>query len=391
MDSSSIMIGILAGIILSVLLVLLYSRSGKEEFGSVTESLFTAPVPVVPMPMTVQTGELVVPNTGGLVLQGGTSNYLRVAGTATTTATTNAVGTTANQIQIYNAGNLTAAFDVDGLYVKALNVTGDSFLSKAVTINTNGLTVNTNYNLYVPSGIQGGLNVFGGTIGLNGATTISSTLNVNGGAISISGGTSSLRLVNDGGINYIESGNNTFTASADLYITGNYLNKLNNLILSANTVQAYGDIKTTGAITSSGGGISVNGNLDLNGNDVIARNIKVTGTILSPDTNKGINVTNSGISIIGNLSVTGSISSTPQKWVFYTIIWGTTENTCNCPAGLYLWFVINGNSILNQGYFDGSSSYNSSSNGVGVSITNTLVTLTNSLLSTPVFIMYKIC
>ena len=370
----------------------------------VTETLFTAPVPVAtPMPMTVQTGELVVPNTGGLVLQGGTSNYLRVAGTATTTTTTNAVGTTANQIQIYNAGNLTAAFDVDGLYVKALNVTGDSFLSKAVTINTNGLTVNTNYNLYVPSGIQGGLNVFGGTIGLNGATTISSTLNVNGattisstlnvngGAISISGGTSSLRLVNDGGINYIESGNNTFTASADLYITGNYLNKLNNLILSANTVQAYGDIKTTGAITSSGGGISVNGNLDLNGNDVIARNIKVTGTILSPDTNKGINVTNSGISIIGNLSVTGSISSTPQKWVFYTIIWGTTENTCNCPAGLYLWFVINGNSILNQGYFDGSSSYNSSSNGVGVSITNTLVTLTNSLLSTPVFIMYKIC
>ena len=134
------------GLVLGVFLVLLVlvSRPGKEEFSSVTETLFTAPVPVVtPMTMTVQTGELVVPNTGGLVLQGGTSNYLRVAGTATTTTTTNGVGTSANQIQIYNAGNLTASFDVDGLYVKALNVTG------ATTI--------------------------GGTLGVTGATSLADT------------------------------------------------------------------------------------------------------------------------------------------------------------------------------------------------------------------------
>jgi fibronectin-binding autotransporter adhesin len=106
----------------------------KSDFKSLTETLFTTPVPVAtPMPFVVQPSELVVPSVGGIVLQGGTNNYIRVAGTATTDATRNTVGTSNNQIQIYNSGNLTAAFDVDGLYVKALNTGSGTISCGAIT------------------------------------------------------------------------------------------------------------------------------------------------------------------------------------------------------------------------------------------------------------------
>jgi hypothetical protein len=123
----------------------------ERDFKSLTETLFTAPVPIAPpMPFVVQTSELVVPSVGGVVIQGGTNNYVRVAGTATTDATRNTVGTTNNQIQIYNAGILTAAFDVDGLYVNALNVTGTTVLRSGVVIQSSSgndvLNIQANFN-----------------------------------------------------------------------------------------------------------------------------------------------------------------------------------------------------------------------------------------------------
>jgi hypothetical protein len=145
----------------------------RSDFKSLTETLFTAPVPVTtPMPFVVQPSELVVPSVGGIVLQGGTNNYIRVAGTATTDATRNTVGTTNNQIQIYNAGNLTAAFDVDGLYVRALNVTGNSTVG-----GTLGVTGNTTVGGTL--GVTGNTTV-GGTLGVTGNTTVGGTLGVTG-------------------------------------------------------------------------------------------------------------------------------------------------------------------------------------------------------------------
>ena len=112
-------------------------QSKQNDFKSLTETLFTAPVPIAPpMPFVAQQSELVVPSVGGVVIQGGTNNYIRVAGTATTDATRNTVGTTNNQVQIYNAGALTAAFDVDGLYVRALNSSGS--INSGGSINANG-------------------------------------------------------------------------------------------------------------------------------------------------------------------------------------------------------------------------------------------------------------
>ena len=64
------------------------------------------------------TGELMVPGNAGVVIQAKSGdNAIRVSGTATTTAGLVSNGTTANQIQFFSNGNITAAFDSRGLYL----------------------------------------------------------------------------------------------------------------------------------------------------------------------------------------------------------------------------------------------------------------------------------
>jgi hypothetical protein len=157
-DMAMYLIG--GGILLVLLLAFSYSNtnninscsccshsvaSEQSEFKSLTETLFTALA--TPIPFVAQQSELVIPSVGGVVLQGGTNNYIRVAGTATTT--TNGVGTSNNQIQIYNTGNLTAAFDVDGLYVKALNVTGNTVIRGALEVSGNTTLVGRIWKRYI--------------------------------------------------------------------------------------------------------------------------------------------------------------------------------------------------------------------------------------------------
>jgi hypothetical protein len=64
------------------------------------------------------TGELMVPGNAGVVIQAKSGdNAIRVSGTATSTAGLVSNGTTANQIQFYSNGDITAAFDSRGLYL----------------------------------------------------------------------------------------------------------------------------------------------------------------------------------------------------------------------------------------------------------------------------------
>ena len=348
------------------------------------EHLFLSNINMTAFPssfgFTPLTGELMVPNVAGVVLQAGT-NYVRVSGTASTTSNNGGAGTTANQIQLYNNGTLTAAFDVGGLYVNGLNVsgasllggtlgvtgvttlsgnasvggtfgvTGDSTFNK-LTANTNistpfvtvtggstsggivltgdgdptaqcqlsiignykfgisfnsltttmipgqgitkfsvdkngtvscgsvacgGLTCsgtpnssllfqNTATSMYWYTGIRGDTNdVYAiynngvrfqidqsGTVSIPGAINSSGALYTSGGSLNICDGSSSLRLINYGGNNYIQSGNNGFSGNSDLFITGyGTTNQMNNLYLKANTVQVQGTLNMNSNSISS--------------------------------------------------------------------------------------------------------------------------------------------
>jgi microcystin-dependent protein len=111
-------------------------------------------------------GELNIPSVNGIILQAG-QNIIRVAGSATTTFNS---GSSVNQIQIYNAGSLTAAFDTDALYVKGLNVAG--------TTTCNGITVNGNTTCNGSVGI-GAANA-AQNLTIYGNVTITGTINTNG-------------------------------------------------------------------------------------------------------------------------------------------------------------------------------------------------------------------
>jgi hypothetical protein len=258
------------GILLVLLLAFSYSNSysssnncsshsveqtERNDFKSLTETLFTAPIPVVPMPFVVQPTELVVPSVGGIVLQGGTNNYIRVAGTATTDATRNAVGTSNNQVQIYNAGNLTAAFDVDGLYVRALNA-GSGNITTTGSIGISGTPVGAVYCGSITSttitvgqsGASGtnGVSLFYGTrlnLGssdnsnawylanvnnnLSFTTTGNGTIQMNN-SLSVTGSvTSNSVVVGSGGIHIAHGSNNyIYTTTYDGYTPGSLNNNL---------------------------------------------------------------------------------------------------------------------------------------------------------------------
>jgi hypothetical protein len=304
---------LLGGILLVFLLAFSYSNNSnctsnyvnqseqsRQSNNFITETLFTAPVPVTtPMPFVPQQSELVVPSVGGVVIQGGTNNYVRVAGTATTDATRNTVGTTNNQIQIYNAGTLTAAFDVDGLYVRSLNVTGNTALGGTLNV-TGSTTLSGNTTVGGTFGVNGAtslnatsvsyLNAYGAQksggvfftgdniagaqwqISLNGGYNLGFNINNTGtagysssytpvitfgntgaitctgftsnGGLNVTDASSSIRLITSGGTNYIQSGNTNFTAAANLVLCGHNNNGTN--------VNVNGNLSVSGSTTLSG-------------------------------------------------------------------------------------------------------------------------------------------
>jgi hypothetical protein len=249
-----------------------------EEFSSIKETLFTAPVPVVPMPFVVQQSELVVPSVGGVVIQGGTNNYIRVAGTATTDATRNTVGTTNNQIQIYNAGNLTAAFDVDALYVRALNVTGSTVLGG--TLGVTGATTLSG-NTIINNG--GTLDVAGnavlrGTLGVTSNATVGGTLGITnntsvGGTLNVTGATVLSSTLNVGAINCtsINTNNNNINCGSGTVSATTFSGSLSGNATSATSATTAGSCSGNATSATTAAGLSGNPNISVNAIALTAR------------------------------------------------------------------------------------------------------------------------
>jgi hypothetical protein len=263
------------------------TKQGEQDFSFINETLFTAPVPIAtPMPFVVQPSELVVPSVGGIVLQGGTNNYIRVAGTATTDATRNTVGTiigsTNSQIQIYNAGNLTAAFDVDALYVRALNVTGSTVLGG--TLGVTGATTLSGNTIINNGGTLdvAGNSVLRGTLGVTSNATVGGTLNVTGSTVLSS--TLTVGAINCTSIN--TNNNNINCGSGTVYATTFSGSLSGNATSSTTSGQCTGNAATattsgtcTGnaATATSAAGLYSNPNISVNAITLSNRSIITDG------------------------------------------------------------------------------------------------------------------
>jgi hypothetical protein len=335
----------------------------RNDFKSLSETLFTAPVPVVPMPFVVQQTELVVPSIGGVVLQGGTNNYIRVSGTATTDATRNTVGTTNNQIQIYNAGNLTAAFDVDGLYVKALNV-GSGNITTTGSIGIPGTPVGAVYCGSINAGsgnitTTGSIGIPGTPVGAvycglinagSGNITTTGSISTNGltsnnGFINVTDASSSIRLITSGGVNYIQSGNTNFTAASTLVLCGHNANTTN---------------------------VSISGNL------------KVTNGTINESTLSSCTISNSTIN--GTTTNSGTISG---GTISNSTINGTTTNNGTISGGTLNGCTINGDYSLGLSI----GIYNNTNRTPGITYRNgtkrpMIVTVNASSVNTSSFSIY---
>ncbi len=335
-----------------------------SRFKTLTETLFTAPVPVAtPMPFVVQPTELVVPSVGGIVLQGGTNNYVRVAGTATTDATRNTVGTTNNQIQIYNSGNLTAAFDVDGLYVRALNVTGNSALG-----GTLGVTGNTTVGGTL--GVTGNTTV-GGTLGVTGNTTVGANITINNnGALDVYGNT----ILRSGVVVQSKSGNDVINIQANFNGAatagnGTYIMPIRNYNGNPSNTTLYGsiyitpsnDVQFRSGSSFYGGGVE--GNTLLNDNvffqtdpptcfngdgskTVYSNSINLrAGNLIN---NSSVVSYGSSIYIQGGLSVNGAINNS-------SIVHKSDTHYFNNVIGSVNWAYINSYGIYSYGSVDSAN------------------------------------
>jgi hypothetical protein len=460
-DKDMVMYWLGGGILLVLVLAFSYSNSNRSNecsccsndhsleqsnFKSLSETLFTAPIPVS-MPFVVQQSELVVPSIGGVVLQGGTNNYVRVAGTATTDATRNTVGTSNNQIQIYNAGNLTAAFDVDGLYVKALNA-GTGNITTTGSIGISGTPVGA---VYCGAITSGAINTGSGNITTTGSVTSNSV------------------VVGSGGIQIAHGSNNfIYTTTYDGYTPGS-LN--NNLIIKSwygigfathdNSVRVSIDTRTGNAnfsgsltssvaltggevytdnwfrvknqsfglwwetpeagITSAVGGGNVHGNICTVGtgrNSWSGYGIGTRHCFMGNGNEVGIYDNNGDwyihfntsrdCRIPANLTVGGAVNGvtlSSKKWTFNVdpnrnrnIDWSTIGGSLPGP-GLYLWYVfysVNHNMVC-QGFFDYETSvnsllYGSGGNGYVVTMNTSWVNIQASGVFVDIakFYMYKI-
>ncbi len=114
------------------------SASRPREFA-------TASTPFTTIDM--KSGELVIPYPAGVILESSNEGQgLRVAGSSTTTFS---LGTSVNQVQIYTAGNQTAAFEPSGVYLKDGSTIGIGPLKMAhqasgSTINYDALVFSQN-------------------------------------------------------------------------------------------------------------------------------------------------------------------------------------------------------------------------------------------------------
>ncbi len=126
--------------------------------------------------ISASTGELMVPENAGVVIQAKSGiNAIRVSGTATTAAGITGTGTTANQIQFYSNDTIVGAFDQNGLYfpeaksnILSLGSFGSLLCNSISTIGNNNLLLTAAFTtsgsnpaivFYVqnPVGTNGGL------------------------------------------------------------------------------------------------------------------------------------------------------------------------------------------------------------------------------------------
>jgi hypothetical protein len=89
-----------------------------------------APAMAATYSISAASGELMIPENAGVVLQAKSGiNAIRVSGTATTTAGMTGPGTTANQIQFYSNDTIVGAFDRLGLCTNSIQIgTSNQFL-----------------------------------------------------------------------------------------------------------------------------------------------------------------------------------------------------------------------------------------------------------------------
>jgi hypothetical protein len=98
-----------------------------------------APAMAATYSISAASGELMIPENAGVVLQAKSGiNAIRVSGTATTTAGMTGPGTTANQIQFYSNDIIVGAFDSLGLYT-----TGSVYTNSIKTISDNDLIISS--------------------------------------------------------------------------------------------------------------------------------------------------------------------------------------------------------------------------------------------------------